>query len=147
MKKPHSKSRIHTALLFCLALNALGGLPPTLAGSGHEVSATKADCNTLKNLLDDGVAARDIAKDPLVMQAMMSKCDLNSALGFNSDLKPSSKHPTDDEHHAAPNSYGGQNGTADHKVIIQQPNTDLTPKPPEQSKPENSHDAAHVHHH
>jgi hypothetical protein len=52
----------------------LGGINLAYAGAGHGASSSKADCGSLKTMLDNGVAPDDIAKDKLVMQAMMMKC-------------------------------------------------------------------------
>jgi hypothetical protein len=51
-----------------------GGINLAYAGAGHGASSSKADCGSLKTMHDNGIAPDDIAKDKLVMQAMMMQC-------------------------------------------------------------------------
>tara|TARA_R110001583_G_scaffold23095_8_gene85807 strand:+ start:600 stop:947 length:348 start_codon:yes stop_codon:yes gene_type:complete len=115
MTKLVTKNWLYPALLIIF-----GSISPSFAGSGHQSSAGKADCGTLKTLLDNGVAPQDIAKDALVMQAMMNKCA--------SHFKPS----VDPTAHDSPSRQG---------------QTPVAPTAQTESKPVKIHDDSHAHQH
>jgi hypothetical protein len=99
----HFKNRLHNTLKFSMVCIALGGINLAYAGAGHGASSPKADCGSLKTMLDNGVAPDDIAKDKLVMQAMMTKCQ--------AALKPSAEHSG---HHASPADSGAESNHSMH---------------------------------
>ncbi|WP_373079463.1 hypothetical protein [Zhongshania sp.] len=115
----------------------LGGLKQAYAGSGHQSSAPKADCGTLKTLLDNGVAPQDIAKDALVMQAMMRKCE--------SSLSPSVSQATGNGHHSGESKKGPFSEPTIHN--IGNPPAQAMPATNEKITTKNSHDSSHAHQH
>jgi hypothetical protein len=85
---------------------ALVGINLAYAGAGHRASRPKADCGSLKAMLDNDAVPDDIAKDKLVMQAMMTRCQ--------AALKPTAEHSMSDGYHASPADSGAESNHSMH---------------------------------
>jgi hypothetical protein len=137
----HFKNRLRSALKFSMVcIIALGGINLAYAGGGHGASSPKADCGSLKAMLDNGVPPGDIARDKLVMQAMMTKCQ--------AALKPNAERSVSDGQHASPADSGAE---SNHSMHSNNTNPEKTAtKEMEESSPKAkakpSHDDGHGQH-
>ena len=131
------KNFLHNTLTFSMVCIALGGINLAYAGAGHGASSPKADCGSLKTMLDNGVSPDDIAKDKLVMQAMMTKCQ--------AALKPSAEHSMSDGHHASPANRGVESKHSMHgsKTSPAKTSTTATEDSSPKAKAMPSHDDSH----